>query len=96
MDITLKHNTNTVTVSGKLTVNTISEFKNYIDNYLFNTDSLQIKFDNLEEIDTAAIQYIYALKKHREKNNKQTNITGDLPEYTKKLLEKSNMLEVIN
>jgi hypothetical protein len=66
-----KTNEYKIEIFKSLTVNNISEFKNEVDKYLADYNSIKIYGKNVEVIDVAGLQLLFTIKKWAIENQKK-------------------------
>ena len=80
--------TATMTINQDMTIINANVLKDKMENALNSASTLNLNLKNIEVMDLAGLQLIYALKKEAEKQSKELNINFELEE---KLLKTINI-----
>lgn len=84
-----------VSLEGDLTISNVADARNKIVSMLEGSQDVEVKVHSVENIDLTFLQLLYSVKKTIKAGGKDINISLDLGDDLKKLLDRSGLTSII-
>lgn len=84
-----------VSLEGDLTISNVADARNKIVSMLEGCQDVDIKVHSVENIDLTFLQLLYSIKKTLKAGEKDINISLDLGDDLKKLVDRSGLTSII-
>ncbi len=86
----------TITLSGQLTINSITKLVAEMKDLLQNTSNVNIQVKEVENMDLTFIQMLFAIKNSGKKENYKIKVNMDLSEELTLLISNAGFHEILN